>query len=179
MKAGDAAEAHILREIGLGKLGRRVGKTFITWKREVRDDYGEVDERRLYRVLEWLIAHGLARRSDERVPADEHDEPNTQPLYLYFAVMEGAKVPKRKACPRCGICGAFNLTARSHVFGVPHKRLTGEEKREKNNAAIRIARGYIRESIAASEGRLKVGPDGRLRATPRRFSRQDRRSIRR
>jgi hypothetical protein len=52
----DAVRASVLQQIG--RRPRRAAEIFVA----VRDDYGSVGERRLWRAIEWLVANGKAAR---------------------------------------------------------------------------------------------------------------------
>jgi hypothetical protein len=119
----DHSDTHILREIGLSHLNRRIGKTFNEWKKNVRDDFGKASERRLYRALQWLIDHGLVSRSDTKVE-DPNDELDGL-YYLYFRVRDWREVPRNPPCVRCGICGMEGVTRKTHVGYRDHQPSSG------------------------------------------------------
>jgi hypothetical protein len=148
MRAGDQEAAHILREIGLSHLRVRVPRSFHRWKQDVRDDYGHVEERTLYRVLAWLIKYGLVRRSDARV-TDDDDSMNANCIaYMYYRREYDSEVPRIKRSVVCSVCGKPGVTKHSHGPGAEHasraewERLSREhwnrrarERRAERNAA--------------------------------------------
>lgn len=115
---GDEGETHALRQMGLDHLNRHIGKTFRRWKEDLRSDYGEVGERRLWRIITWLIDNKLVRRSDEEFFDEEWDD-GGQMSYVYFRVSDTAPVLKAISC--CGLCGARGATQKTHISHRMHR----------------------------------------------------------
>lgn len=118
--------ADTFREIAVEHLHHRWGKSFSTFRRDLTEDYGQVDERKIYRVLAWLMKHGLARRSERRVIEDDFGDPLPGLMFLYYRVGVEA-VPGRRVLfppvPRtewvsnvCGLCGQKGVSTRSHEW---------------------------------------------------------------
>lgn len=79
----EQCDTHTLRQIGLRHLYRLEARTFHDWAQAVREDFGSVGERRIYRVMKWLIDSQLVRKSDETFIQDNGGAfPTEVALYL-------------------------------------------------------------------------------------------------
>lgn len=110
----DRDATHALRELGLEHLHRRMPKTFTQWKRDVRADYGTVDERRLYRILAWLVRQGLVAKSAEMILVDDHEGEGS---FAFEYRRLGSAVPVLDPHYRCSLCGSLGVTMKSHIAG--------------------------------------------------------------
>jgi hypothetical protein len=78
----EQCDTHTLRQIGLRHLYRLEARTFHDWAQAVREDFGSVGERRIYRVMRWLIDNRLVVKSDETLTQENGGFYNEVSLYL-------------------------------------------------------------------------------------------------
>ncbi|HEX6022573.1 MAG TPA: hypothetical protein VFZ00_11300 [Solirubrobacter sp.] len=151
-----SAETATLREIILGKLGKRVGKTAADLMSEVRDDFGSVDDRRFYRQLHYLIDVGCARREkDSQVQWDRVSDMETPvgrrgapPIYFYYLVSTRLPQAGKSFCERCGLVGARTsshphkrlLQDLAQAASAGHRARTAEARSERTKRGVEIAR---------------------------------------
>lgn len=101
-------ETRMLREIILEHMSTRIGKSSMDLSIEVREDFGEVGQRRFLRQISWLVQVGCARRDQEWDLELGWFRP------IYFLIHRRLPGGGRPWCRKCGLIGAMTGACPTH-----------------------------------------------------------------